>query len=79
MRVLHILLAISIIGCSTVYGQEPPPAKVVVAKITQQEIAENRSFLGLLYYERISHVSSEVSGLVESIEVREGGGAQAGA
>ncbi len=72
MRIIRILLAISILGCSTVYGQEPPPAKVVVAKITQQEVAENRSFLGLLYYDRMSHVSSEASGLVESIAVREG-------
>ncbi len=73
MRIFQILITIAIISCSSVFAQEePPPAKVVVAKISQQEVAENRSFLGLLYYDRISHISSEVSGLVKTIAVREG-------
>ena len=72
MRIFQILLLIVMINCATVAAQEPPPAKVVVAKISQQEVAENQSFIGLLYYDRISNVSSEVSGLVEGIEVKEG-------
>jgi RND family efflux transporter MFP subunit len=60
------------INSTVAAAQEPPPAKVVVAEIGQQEVAENQSFIGLLYYDRISNVSSEVSGLVKRIEVKEG-------
>ncbi len=79
MRVFQILLAIAILSSSTVFAQEPPPAKVVTAKITQNEISENQSFIGLLYYDRTSHVSSEVSGLVEAVEVNEGDQVKKGA
>lgn len=72
VRIFQILLLIVMINCTVVAAQEPPPAKVVVAEIGQQEVAENQSFIGLLYYDRISNVSSEVSGLVERIEVNEG-------
>jgi RND family efflux transporter MFP subunit len=60
------------IGGSTVFAQDPPPAKVVVASITQEDIFENRPFIGRLYYDTTSRVSSEVSGLVEIVAVREG-------
>jgi len=49
-----------------------PPARVVISKIAQEMVAQNQSFIGTLYYERISHVSSEVSGLVKKINVRAG-------
>ncbi|MBU0483040.1 MAG: efflux RND transporter periplasmic adaptor subunit [Proteobacteria bacterium] len=72
MRVLQILLLISTTFISTAFAEGPPPAKVMVTKVTQREISENRSFLGLLYYDRVSHVSSEVSGLINTVKVREG-------
>jgi membrane fusion protein (multidrug efflux system) len=49
-----------------------PPARVVISKISQEIVAQNHSFIGTLYYDRISHVSSEVSGLVKKINVRAG-------
>ena len=72
MRIFQIFLLSLLIGLTTATAQELPPAKVVVAEISQQEVAENQSFIGLLYYDRISNVSSEVSGLVKSIAVNEG-------
>ena len=72
MRVLQIIFMMVAIGGSTVFAQDPPPAKVVVASITQEEIFENRPFIGRLYYDTTSLVSSEVSGLVEIVAVREG-------
>ena len=71
MRIIKIVFTLCVLCSSAVFAQGPPPAQVVVTKIIQQEVSENRSFLGLLYYDRISHVSSEVSGLVEKVEVRE--------
>jgi membrane fusion protein, multidrug efflux system len=55
-----------------VSAQEPPPAKVVVTKVTQEETTENQSVIGVLYYDRVSEVSTEVAGLVESVKVSEG-------
>ncbi len=52
--------------------QEPPPAKVKTTPVTQEDVARNKAFLGLLYYDRMSHVASEVAGLVEKVEVRAG-------
>ena len=72
VRVLQIILMIVSIGGSTVFGQDLPPAKVVVSLVTQEVIFENRPFIGRLYYDTSSQVSSEVSGLVEIVAVREG-------
>jgi membrane fusion protein, multidrug efflux system len=49
-----------------------PPARVVISKIVHEQLAQNHSFIGTLYYERVSHVSSEVPGLVTQIKVRAG-------
>jgi len=65
-------MLLRLICSATVLAQGPPPAKVVVTGISQLEVAENKSFLGILYYDRTSNVSSEVAGLVEIITVREG-------
>jgi RND family efflux transporter MFP subunit len=72
MRVLKILLIITLITGSAAHAQEAKPARVVVAKITRETVAQNQSFPGTLYYERISHVSSEVPGLVADIRVKAG-------
>ncbi len=76
MRVFQTLLILVIVNGTMVYAQEhrpdQPPANVVISKIVFQTLAQNRSFIGTLYYERISHVSSEVSGLVTKIDVRAG-------
>lgn len=72
MRVLQIIWMIIALGCSTVFAQGPPPAKVVVVPITQADISENKPFVGSLYYETSSLISAEVSGMVEVVAVREG-------
>ncbi|MBU0462181.1 MAG: efflux RND transporter periplasmic adaptor subunit [Proteobacteria bacterium] len=76
MRVIQALLILFIINGSMVYAwdKQPgqPPANVVISKIVFQTLAQNRSFIGTLYYDRISHVSTEVSGLVTKIDVRAG-------
>jgi len=69
----RVLVAVMILmNCSYALAEGPPPANVVVGKVTQAELAESQSVIGILYYERQSEVSTEVSGLVESVEVREG-------
>ena len=60
------------------FAQEPPPAKVAVQQIVREIVSENRSYIGLLTYDRKSQVSSDVSGLVERVLVTEGDRVQAG-
>lgn len=61
-----------ILSFSVAFAQEQPPAKVVVDTVVAQEVAENQSVIGVLYYERTSEISTEVAGLVTSINVVEG-------
>jgi RND family efflux transporter MFP subunit len=75
-RRLPVLLLAVVATAATAPAAEPPaappPAKVVTAPVKMQSVAENDSFLGLLYYDRQGSVSSEVTGLVEAIEVDQG-------
>ena len=71
MRYILVLFSLLILHVP-LFAQEQPPSKVVVSKITTQHVAETQSFIGFLYYDRISQVSSEVTGLVYKIRVREG-------
>ncbi len=70
---IAIGMAVLLIIATVTFAQDgPPAAKVVIAKIIQQDVAENRSLLGTYYYDRVSNVSSEVAGLVKSVSVRAG-------
>lgn len=73
----HLLTAAAAIllftmGHPVLAADGPPPAKIKVAPVTQEEVAQTRTVIGVLYYERISHISTELAGLVESVEVNQG-------
>ena len=59
-------------GMNNALAQGPPPAKVRVASIVQEEIAPQQELLGTFAFDRVSEVSSEVAGLVEQVMVAEG-------
>lgn len=69
---LLVLLVMTVVPLQLLAADGPPPAQVVVSKVVQQEIAQNRSVIGVLYYERTSEISTEVAGLVESVQVSQG-------
>lgn len=75
MKILGILLC-SLAFLSLAKAEEGPPrmppAKVVVAKIEERIIAENTPIIGVLYFDRVSSLSTEVAGLVKSVHFREG-------
>lgn len=82
-RSVLTLLAIGVVwGTVAVFGvaaaQGPPPARVVVSKVTEEEVSQTRSVIGILYYERTSEISTEVAGLVELVRVNQGDHVQAG-
>lgn len=76
-----LLVGLVIIAANTAVAAEggPPPANVVLAKVSQQEVAENRSVIGVLYYDRVSDISTEVAGLVEKVSVNQGDRVKKGA
>lgn len=71
---VRIMMAAALLSCFQSAGAAdgPPPARVVMAEVFEQEVAQNRSVIGVLYYERVSDISTEVAGLVKSIRVMEG-------
>ncbi len=82
LAILNVVCFLTIslfFNAASVYAGEQPPAKVVVSKIVLEKIARDHPFIGTLYYERISHISSEVSGLLTSISVKEGSRVKKGA
>jgi membrane fusion protein (multidrug efflux system) len=76
----RIIVLIAILGwASSVYSQEPPPAKVVLGEVVREEVAATYSVTGVLYYERISDISAEVAGLVDEVGVSQGDRVNTGA
>ena len=59
--------------------QAPPPARVVTAPVIEQEVAETTQVVGTLFFDRISHLSTEVDGQVRSVHVQEGDRVKQGA
>ena len=72
VRAFSFQVLLVLIGYTVVFGQGPPPAKVVVSEIYMERVAENRPFIGRLYYDTASQISSEIVGLVEIVAVRSG-------
>lgn len=61
------------------YGADgPPPSQVRVAPVVQEEVSQTRSVIGLLYYDRISEISTELAGLVDQVDVKQGDKVKAG-
>jgi RND family efflux transporter MFP subunit len=58
--------------CTLVYAEGPPPAKVVVGQVRSEEVSTTQSVTGILYYERVSEISTEVVGLVEEVTISQG-------
>lgn len=50
----------------------PPPARVRTAPVVQEEIARSRPAMGIVSFDRVSDISTELAGLVEKVEIRQG-------
>lgn len=71
-RIFFCLTVVPLIWSSAVFAQGPPPAKVVVGEVVKEEVWTTQSVSGVLYYERVSDISTEVVGLVEEVKVSQG-------
>lgn len=70
-RILFIIVILAL--GSGAYAQGPPPAKVVLGQVTKEDVSTTHSVTGVIYYERVSEISTEVAGLVEEVLVSQGG------
>ncbi len=52
--------------------QGPPPARVVTAPVIEESVAENTTIVGTLFFDQVSQLSTDVSGLASSVSFREG-------
>jgi RND family efflux transporter MFP subunit len=63
-------------GAVLLWGQEkpkgPPPANVTVAKVENGMVAPQAEFIGTVFYQEVSNVASELSGLAEIVRFEEG-------
>lgn len=50
----------------------PPPAKVVVAEVRMAMLFPRAEFIGTVFYQEVSDVASELSGVVEVVRFEEG-------
>lgn len=69
---LLVALFLVIPVSKTFAADGPPPSKVRVAPVIQEEIAQTQDVIGVLYYDRVSHISTELAGLVDVVEVKQG-------
>lgn len=57
---------------ATAEGGDPPPARVVTTPVIEKNVAENTKVVGTLFFDRVSNLSTEVGGLVNSVHIKEG-------
>ena len=72
MRRILIAVIVIFMLCSVAGAQGPPPAKVVLGPVTKENVSTNQTVTGVIYYERVSDISTEVGGIVEFVEVGQG-------
>ena len=65
MKLAHIVCCIfGLVPALPAAAAGPPPARVVVVEVQEQEIEQTSALLGVIDFDRISAVSGEVSGLI---------------
>jgi len=71
-RSIFVLIFLNIMFAVPALGQQQGPAKVVTTQVQEAMVAESSSVTGTLHYDTVGKLSSEVSGLAQSIEFDEG-------
>ena len=57
---------------SIVLAQQKPPVKVKLSRVTEKNIAKTAPIVGVVDFDKIAYVSSEIPGLIKDIFVKEG-------
>jgi len=71
-RIAVLMGVVTVLLCTGALGQEPPPARVVVMKVFEKQLAPTRPMVGAVSFDTQSGLSAEISGLIESLSMEEG-------
>ncbi|MDM8537904.1 efflux RND transporter periplasmic adaptor subunit, partial [Desulfobacterales bacterium HSG17] len=66
------IVLVCLLTVSSVFAQGQPPAKVKLAPVTENIAAENTGLIGVLYFDRVSNISTEVAGMAQEVPFRAG-------
>ncbi len=69
---MRMISAIMLFLLSTASVNAQPPARVVVAHVTEEEISKTNQLLGVLEFDKRSGISPEVAGLIKKLSFAEG-------
>lgn len=72
MLLWFLVLFFPVVASAADTPKGPPPARVVMAAVQEKMVAENTPIVGTLYFDRVSRLSTDVSGLVRAITFRLG-------
>lgn len=74
MRVLKLKMMVVLMVLIPVFvvAEGPPKANVVVSTFSEKMIAQNAKMTGVLYFDRVSGISTEVAGLVSKVSIKTG-------
>ncbi|PLY13500.1 MAG: hypothetical protein C0631_13905 [Sedimenticola sp.] len=67
-----LILLLMLLTPLTGNSAEPPPARVKVAQVSEQQMTESQQLSGIVDFDRISEVSGEVAGLITKLNIAEG-------
>jgi len=68
---LAMSILLTVMFCGPVFAQQPP-AKVVTAKVFAKELAQTRPMVGVVDFDTVAGLSTEVSGLIAAQSIEEG-------
>jgi len=69
---MRMISAIVLLFVCTATVNAQPPAKVVVAKVTEEEISKTNQLIGVLEFDKRSGISPEIAGLINKLSFSEG-------
>ncbi len=69
---MRMISAIMLFLLCTASVNAQPPAKVVVAKVTEEEVSKTNQLLGILEFDKRSGISPEIAGLIKKLSFSEG-------
>ena len=65
-------LVLGVLAVGVAAAQEPPPAKVAVAKVIEKQLTPTTTLVGIVAFDQSAGISSEISGLIASHRMLEG-------
>jgi RND family efflux transporter MFP subunit len=76
MKTVYIAMVLLLLTATTIGGQDKPRgrplAKVLLSDVQMGKVAPQSEFIGTVFYQEVSDVASEMSGIVENVAIEDG-------